>query len=550
MSGAVPTRVLIAGGGVAALEAALALRALAGDLVAVELLAPDSHFVYRPLAVAEPFALGEPARLELAGLAARAGALLRPGVLVAVDADRHLAHTGDGAVLSYDALLVASGAEAAAAIPGALTFRGPPDVGKLTRLLDEAAAREVPQLAFVLPRGAGWPLPAYELALLTADFLSERGLRDVELSLVTPEAQPLELFGTAASRAVRALLEERRVALHTGAYVRDLVEGELRLLPEGTVPAARVVALPRLAGRRIHGLPQTQEGFVPVDPDGRVPGIPDVYAAGDVTTFPVKQGGIATQQADAAAETIAAAAGASITPEPFRPVLRGLLLTGRRPRFLHRELAGGAGNTSIATERPLWWPPAKIVGRHLAPFLADLSGGSIPEEQPDGAGAVAVAVEIEVPARGPRAVQARARGREPEDDRALAELTLAEPVVVGPRATLAEVAALLYEHDAASALVVEDGRLLGSLTARDIVRALARHVDVGQAGASGWMTAEPVYVGPETTLDEAALVMAELRLHELPVLDADGHPLGCVALHDVLRAARARTTVTGFGLGL
>ena len=105
------------------------------------------------------------------------------------------------------------------------------------------------------------------------------------------------------------------------------------------VSADRVVALPRLQGAPIDGLPQTVHGFIPVDSHCRVHGVADVFAAGDITSFTVKQGGIATQQADAAAEAIAAAAGASVTPKAFRPVLRGLLLTGRQPRYLRRELS-------------------------------------------------------------------------------------------------------------------------------------------------------------------------------------------------------------------
>ena len=69
-------RVLIAGGGVAALEAALALQALAEERVSVELLAPEPHFWYRPLSVAEPFGLGEAQRFELSELAPKAGAIL------------------------------------------------------------------------------------------------------------------------------------------------------------------------------------------------------------------------------------------------------------------------------------------------------------------------------------------------------------------------------------------------------------------------------------------------------------------------------------------
>ena len=155
------------------------------------------------------------------------------------------------------------------------------------------------------------------------------------------------------------------------AYPAEAREGELLLVGGDVLPADRVVALPRLQGQRIGGVAQTFEGFIPVDPHGRVIGTSDVYAAGDITTFTVKQGGIAAQQAEAAAESIAAASGIAIEPRPFRPVLRGLLLTGDGPQYLHGELTGGAG---MASTEPLWWPPAKIVGRYLAPFLAQVAG--------------------------------------------------------------------------------------------------------------------------------------------------------------------------------
>ncbi|HEY8776453.1 MAG TPA: hypothetical protein VIM33_08265 [Gaiellaceae bacterium] len=87
------TRVVIAGGGVAALEAALALRALAEDRVSVEMLAPEPQFWYRPLAVAESFDLGEVRQFELPELAAAAGATFSLGALAGVDAGRRLART-------------------------------------------------------------------------------------------------------------------------------------------------------------------------------------------------------------------------------------------------------------------------------------------------------------------------------------------------------------------------------------------------------------------------------------------------------------------------
>jgi sulfide:quinone oxidoreductase len=123
-----------------------------------------------------------------------------------------------------------------------------------------------------------------------------------------------------------------------------------------------------LEGRRLTGVPADAGDFIPVDGHGRVTGLEHVYAAGDGTAFPIKQGGLATQQADAVAETIAAAAGAPVTPEPFRPVLRGVLLTGGDDRFMRFDVAGGRGDPEVATHA-LWWPPTKIAGRYLAPFL-------------------------------------------------------------------------------------------------------------------------------------------------------------------------------------
>jgi sulfide:quinone oxidoreductase len=130
---------------------------------------------------------------------------------------------------------------------------------------------------------------------------------------------------------------------------------------------------------------------VPTDLEGRVVGMTDVYAAGDATQFRPKQGGLAAQQADAVASAIAAEAGADVRPEPYRPVLRGLLLTGFVPRYLRTDVQAG---TSIVDTEPLWWPPAKIVGRHLAPFLAAQLG--LATSPPEDARSRALEVEIEL----------------------------------------------------------------------------------------------------------------------------------------------------------
>ena len=118
--------------------------------------------------------------------------------------------------------------------------------------------------------------------------------------------------------------------------------------------------------------------------------VADVYAAGDGTNFPIKQGGLATQEADAAAEHIAHQAGAPVDPRPFRPVLRGKLLTGGREHFLSDAVAGGGGE-SQASEQPLWWPPTKVSGKYLSPWLA-AHDPSVPAGPPPDPG-----IEVEVP---------------------------------------------------------------------------------------------------------------------------------------------------------
>jgi sulfide:quinone oxidoreductase len=362
-----PFRVVIAGGGVAAVEGLLALRRLAEERVSIELLAAEPQFWYRPLAVAEPFEAGSLHGLDLSVVADELGAALILGTLGSVDVEESVARTTAGGELEYDALLVAIGARALEGVPGALTFRGPADTPAVDDLLGEIERGEVRRVAFALPGTVAWPLPLYELALQTAAAASTHG---AEIVLVTSEDVPLGLFGGEVSREISEVLAERGIVVITGAYPIKVEDGRLVLAPAGTVEVDRVVSLPRLEGPAIPGLPTDLNGFIPTDPHGRVAGTFNVFAAGDATSFPVKQGGLAAQQADAAAETIAALAGVPIEPEPFDPVLRGLILTGGKPLYARTALAK-AGDRASASEDALWWPPGKIAGRHLAPFLAE-----------------------------------------------------------------------------------------------------------------------------------------------------------------------------------
>ena len=538
--------VLIAGGGVAALEAALALRALAEDRVEVELLAPEPLFWYRPLAVAEPFKLGKARHFKLSELAAAAGATLTTGALAAVDPEHHRAHTFAGADLPYDVLLIASGVVPVPAFPGALTFRGPADTPELERVLTQLADREIGRVVFAVPSGAAWTLAAYELALLTAEWVAARGVDDVELTLVTPEEEPLRIFGAAASAAVAALFDEHDIDLRLDTHPVDFHHGELHVMAGDPLSADRVVALPRLRGRRIDGIAQTAEGFTPVDMHGRVFGALDVYAAGDGTSFPVKQGGIAAQQADAAAESIAAWAGAELRPRPFTPVLRGLLLTGRQPLYLRREATQEPGESLVGSE-PLWWPPAKIVGRHLAPFLGALAGVEIPRDLDSGPDALPVHVALDIgPADRFDALRRAAEAVGDEEAGATAaEAIERELLLVRADDSLADTAAQMRELELEAALVVEEKRLVGILTARDVLRAVAARVDAGDARVRHFMTVEPLTVSTGTAASAAVFLMTEYGVHHLPVMDGD-KPVGMITLGEATRVARRRL---GIGLG-
>jgi sulfide:quinone oxidoreductase len=398
-------KVMIVGGGVAALEALIALRGLAEDRVAIELVSPTPEFAYRPLAVAEPFGLGEARRYDLVRIAADHGAALHLAGLHSVQPENQLIDTWDGRALPYDVLLVAIGARPVVAIPGTVTIAGPGYTSRFRTVLRELGERRIRRVVFAVPPASSWPLPLYELALMTAAQVAERGLRKVELSFVTPEAEPLELFGSAASAAVRELLDARGITLHTAHYATEFKDGELALAPSGGLAAERVVSLPRLRGPGMPGLPHDAEGFIPVDLHGLVQGETDVYAAGDATTAAIKQGGVAAQQADAAAEAIAARAGASVKPQPFRPVLRGMLLTGSSPRYMRAEVSGGRGERWEVSEHALWWPPSKIAGRWLAPYLA-LRHDEL-EEAPAG---LPVEVSLDPPAIRRRAIIAPGAG--------------------------------------------------------------------------------------------------------------------------------------------
>ena len=361
---------MIAGGGVGALEAALCLQALAADRVEVTVLAPGPEFVYRPLAVGEPFGLGAALRCDLETIARDTGFRFEPDTLAGVDLDARDAITGGGQALRYDHLVLALGMHRAVAVPGALTFRGPEDAGRTATTLATLATAGPAHVIFTAPAGAVWTLPLYELALLTAHW-AHTVAPALRISVVTPEPVPLALFGDAGSAELATLLDDAEVDVRCGRAPESFTRGRLELAGGTSMPATAVVALPRPLAVPVPGLPLGPDGFVDVDAFGRLPAEDGVYAVGDMTSRTIKQGGLAAQQAEVAARAIAAAEGAAPAPKPYRPVLRGLLLTGDVPRYLRNDAERGS---EVATGEPPWWPPHKIASRYLGPYLAAAHG--------------------------------------------------------------------------------------------------------------------------------------------------------------------------------
>lgn len=369
MSPQTPYQVVIAGGGVAALEAAFALRELAGDRVGLQLVAPEPHFTYRPMTVREPFAYARANEYSLAEIARHLSAELISDTFTWVDSQAKIAHTDNGLALSYDALLLGLGARMRAPWAHGLTIDDRHMDDLLHGLIQDVEGGYVHSLAFVAPGRMGWPLPIYELALMTAARAYDMQVQ-LDITVVTPEAGPLAIFGDAACQAVTALLAEAGITTITSAYAQVPEAGRVDIHPgDRHLTVDRVVAMPELFGPAVRGLPAAEHGFIPIDVHGQVRGVPGVYAAGDATDFAIKQGGIAAQQADNAARSIAALAGADVQPTTFHPTVRGILLTGRQPLYLTAQITGGHGFSSQVSDHATWTPPTKIAAAFLAPYL-------------------------------------------------------------------------------------------------------------------------------------------------------------------------------------
>jgi sulfide:quinone oxidoreductase len=366
--------VVIAGGGVAAIEGLLRLRRLVGDAVKITLLAPNEEFAFRALSVKEPFALGAAERHPIRHITRDAGAEWVQDTLAWVDPDGQVVHTAGGAELPYDALLIAIGARTVPAYEHATTFRDDEADDLLAGVVEDIEGGYTKSVAFIAPPGPVYQLPLYELALMTAERANSMGMPDVELTVVTPDESPLAVFGPAVSDAVGRLLEQAGIAVQASSVASVPAARTLRLTPQDVeLRPDRIIALPKISGPEIRGLPGgSDDGFIPIDAHCEVPGTDGrIFAAGDATTFPVKHGGLGSEQADTAASAIAYLAGAEADAKPFQPVIRGMLLTGKAPLYMTAQLIGGDSFESEVSDEPLWPSGAKVSAEELNEYLGN-----------------------------------------------------------------------------------------------------------------------------------------------------------------------------------
>jgi sulfide:quinone oxidoreductase len=391
--------VCVVGAGTAGLEGILSARAVLGAEAELRLIAPESEFRYRPMSSSSLFRPAPERGLAIGDLAAQAGVRwVADRADVVNEAERGVL-TRDGDTVDFDFLLLAAGARFRPALRQGHVWERGADPSFLDQMILDIAAGEVRSVAVAVPRGARWPLPAYELALVLAWSASGS---DARVMLITAEEQPLAALGRQATDAITGELREAGVETIAGVEIVDEPSHDPRsgerahviLMPEEpageadaligkpTDPARvrlgsgalfefdRLISLPTGLGPFIAGVATDAAGFVEVDQTLSVCGSKRVWAAGGCIASALEVSALGTRQADAAIAAIAAASdganGAGVGTPPTAPDLTGVLMTGLRDQWLAENPAG----TPQPSTRCLWWPPGRAVGHMLAQHIA------------------------------------------------------------------------------------------------------------------------------------------------------------------------------------
>lgn len=409
--------ICVVGAGTAGLEALLFAHEQLGPEAELVLLAPDREFRYRPIHRDSLFRPAPERGIAIAELVADTGARWIRDRASAVHQDERRVLTRDGDEIDFDFLLLAPGSRSRRALRQGYLWQRGGDPGFLDQILRDFGTGEVTSVAVVIPRGARWPMPAYELALILAWSRPRTG---AHVSLLTAEERPLGALGTIASGIVTRELQAAGVEVSTGVELVDAPHrapapvpvADIVIVPE--LPAAeanaligsptdparvrrhtgeahefdRLISLPTMVGPGIAGITADAAGFVGVEPDLRVCGSERVWAAGGCIATALEHSALSAQQADVAVAAIVAQLrpGADV---PAAPELTGFLLSERRRQWLAENPAG----TPQPSTRCLWWPPGRAVGRMLAGRIAAWDP-TVDVEVPAHSGGTAICVPI------------------------------------------------------------------------------------------------------------------------------------------------------------
>jgi sulfide:quinone oxidoreductase len=391
--------VCVVGAGTAGLESLLSAREQLGAGAELRLIAPDRQFRYRPMSPGSLFRPAPERGLAIADLVAQVGATWVADRADVIYEEERKVLTRDGDTVDFDFLLLAMGARSRRALSQGHVWERGADPGFLDRIIEGIAAGEVRSVAVAVPRGARWPIPAYELALVLAWRTTGT---DARVTLLTAEERPLGALGRDATEAVERELDAAGVEVVTSVEVVDdpersaqgreladvlLVPGQPAdgtdaLMVEPSDPARvrlgtgssaefeRLISLPTVVGPFINGVATDAVGLIEVDDTLKVCGSERVWAAGGCIAAALEHSALSARQADAAVAAIAASiageAGAGLTTSAGPPDLTGLLLTGAREQWLAENPLG----THEPSTRCLWWPPGRAVGHMLAQRIA------------------------------------------------------------------------------------------------------------------------------------------------------------------------------------
>jgi CBS domain-containing protein len=114
----------------------------------------------------------------------------------------------------------------------------------------------------------------------------------------------------------------------------------------------------------------------------------------------------------------------------------------------------------------------------------------------------------------------------------IADLMTADVVTVAPEDTLGEAAAKMTEKGIGAVVVSDFGRMIGILSERDIMRAVADRIHSSEARVREWMTADPVTATTDTSVEEAGRTMLENGFRHLPVVEGE-RAIGMLSIRDV-----------------